>query len=188
MTNERDLGELRILATESNFAVKCDALAYHLERGAKGGNKIMLASVAGPSTAIKAIHAGLATNIKATFKADGCGEIGSWCELTRFEEGYHTFRHKLALGVWHLLAIAKAPSLVSHCSDEGLWHVLRQDRFTTPLLRSWIPAIRQELESREQLTRLESFQCEPAMLGADTATLDSVVSSLVMRGSLAFAA
>ena len=52
---------------------------------------------------------------------------------------------KLAPGVIHLVALAKIPGLMPNMSDDHLWAELTGPRYTTPLLRTWIPWIKETM-------------------------------------------
>ena len=50
---------------------------------------------------------------------------------------------KLAPGVVHLIALAKIPGTDVDMSNDQLWIELTGSRYTTPLLRSWIPWLKE---------------------------------------------
>jgi hypothetical protein len=52
---------------------------------------------------------------------------------------------RLAPGVVHLVAVAKIPGLMPNLSEDHLWAELSGPRYTTPLLRSWIPWLKQAM-------------------------------------------
>ena len=60
-------------------------------------------------------------------------------------------------------------------SDDALWQELKQERFTTPLLRGWLPYVRKELEIKSLLSRCHTLDCTCCILTATSADLDSIV-------------
>jgi hypothetical protein len=49
--------------------------------------------------------------------------------------------------------------LLINDSDEARWQELKQERFTTPLLRGWLPHIRKELEVSNPFARCYTLDC-----------------------------
>jgi len=62
---------------------------------------------------------------------------------------------------------------------------LKQERFTTPLLRSWLPHIRKELEPKNMLTRCYTLDCTCSVLAATSPDLDAIVESGLKNGLIA---
>ena len=60
-------------------------------------------------------------------------------------------------------------------SDDALWQELKKERFTTPILRGWLPYIRKELELKSLLVRCHTLDCTCCILTATSADLDSIV-------------
>jgi hypothetical protein len=70
-------------------------------------------------------------------------------------------------------------------SDDALWQELKQERFTTPLLRGWLPHARKELEFKSLLTRCHTLECTCCILTATSADLDSIVEFGLKNGVIA---
>lgn len=60
-------------------------------------------------------------------------------------------------------------------SDETLWRHLQSPRFTTPLLRQWIPWLGQEMRKKGTIVQLTQAGCDAALMTADDDTLDGLV-------------
>jgi hypothetical protein len=92
------------------------------------------------------------------------------------EHGYSFATHKLPFDLVHALAVSKAPGFLVDDSDETLWRFLKSPRFTTPLLRSWLPWIKAYMLSTELLKPAtnHNLHCHTALM--DTFYLDEVVS------------
>jgi hypothetical protein len=58
---------------------------------------------------------------------------------------YAADSHRLAFGVHHATFVAAVPGLMLEDSDDALWNELKHPRYTTPLLRAWLPYLRREL-------------------------------------------
>ena len=169
-TADAALGALSLNARDSSFTLRCDALAFD-QHG--GGNCLMLASVAGPHTSVKAFRASLSTgNSRYRPHVDG---ISQHLELRRWPEGYTLQNHRLGLNTWHLVAIARRDGLIPQLNDVSLWRQLRSPQFSTPLLRGWLSWLKQELLDRELLRPLQSFQCAAAVLSATSDQLDQIL-------------
>ena len=69
-----------------------------------------------------------------------------------------------------------------------LWQELKQERFTTPLLRGWLPHIRKELELKSLLTRCHTLDCTCCILAATSIDLDSIVEFGLKNGSIVITA
>lgn len=170
------LGGLTIESKESQFSYRLAALGTI---GHCDGVIAILSTVAS-QTAIKALHACLSKAVTTSFRAYCEGFSAAW-ELSPSKFGYRFHTAKLGLGSWHSLAVARVPGLVCKLNEASLWGELQKDTVTTPVLPSWMPWLRQELERREYLHPLHSFQCEGAILDLTTEALDEVVSHGLRR-------
>lgn len=167
----------------SQFTVSCHALAlapdpYH---------NILAMSVSGADTAIKAIRAILhEKKMQCSFKASGCmPACGEYATLARSADKYSTWTARLGLHSVHMVAIAQDPTLLRSVSDESLWQELRGERFTTPMLRAWVPGLRADLKDEERLVNANCFGCNVGLLRVTQEELDEMVSSGVRRGRFA---
>ena len=155
----------------SQFRVRCDAVALH-------DNELLLASVVGPETSVKALTAGLRASGRDQKRIDYSVEVGDIHNraLTRCEGGYHVYRSKLEYGLWHVLCLAKRDGFVTVLTEESIWRLLQQAPFTTPLLREWVPWLCRKLKERDLLVPLTQSGCEAGLLLADDEAIDTLVS------------
>lgn len=98
--------------------------------------------------------------------------------------GYDVALKKLALNSWHLLAVARNPGLLPCVSDEALWRELMSERYTTPLLREWVPALRAEFEKAGCLEKARGFGCQAGVLNLWQEDLDRGVKRGLERAAL----
>jgi hypothetical protein len=164
------LATLRIRCSGSETSLDCDALAV-------AGQTVMLASVAGPSSTIKALSALLQT--KQAFDL--------WAGNRSYEKypgTYHCHKCRLGYNTWHMLAIAEHNGLLLDNSDAALWRELQSDRYTTPLLRQWVPEIRRVLEGNELLRTCGGHGCQVGVLRLKDEELDAIVADGLREGRL----
>jgi hypothetical protein len=153
----------------------------------------MYLSAAGPQTSIKALRAVLHTK-KMVFdlslsrhEPDTGGEDGDvegGTRLYRAGDGYTIRTHHLGLNVHHLVAVADTPGLLMSLDEESVWQALLADRFTTPLLREWMPYLVEQLLIENAIRRPEAYGCAPAVLLADDAVLDEIVRRGLNEGTI----
>ena len=126
----------------SQFRVRCDAIGLH-------DDEILLLSVVGPETSVKALTAGLRSSGRDQKRIDYSAQVGSVSStnLTKCSDGYRIYRTKLAYGLWHVLCLAKREGFMPVMTEDAVWHHLQGDQFTTPLLREWMPWLNQKMVS-----------------------------------------
>jgi hypothetical protein len=176
----RELGTLALSGGETDFALRCDALACDRDK------RILLLSAAGPETSVKALAAVLRSEAKVRFYPELESPFYRYYGPVRHPAGYTVQRAKLDPNTWHVLCTAKVEGLLPVLSEEALWQELRGERFTTPLLRSWVPWLLQRLLEQGGLVRLEQVGCEAGLLLAGTETVDELVSEGINQGHLRF--
>jgi hypothetical protein len=157
---------------------------------------IALVSVAGPQTAVKSFAAALNENVRFKAYVDDVSvqvpgnltsrELSSDREFIHApgQGKYQCDLHRLPYNTVHCTARLKDETLLPLLSDQMLWQHLNGPRFTTPLLRSWTPWLRQALCKEGFLAPLMAFQCQPAMVTLNDAQLDSTVARGVAGGYL----
>ena len=91
---------------------------------------------------------------------------------------------KLAPGVIHLVALAKIPGLMPNMSDDHLWAELSGPRYTTPLLRSWIPWLKEAMAQGGGIVVADGFASTVGVLKTEPDELDALVTSGVKEGHL----
>lgn len=165
--------------TCSRFKLRCDAVALHEK-------EILLLSVAGSETAVKALTAGLRSSTKDQKRIDYTVHLDKVNEtnLTKCPEGYQVYRSRMEYGLWHVLCLARREGFVPVVSDETIWQFLQGSQFTTPLLREWIAWLSQEMKKKNIQVELTQGGCHAGLILADTDTIDDLVSQGVKQGHL----
>jgi hypothetical protein len=150
-------------------------------------NRLMLISLVAYSQDVKAIRAGLAAGLNVPMRLRDI-------TLTKDEEtiapndvwpsghGYRVDAHRLGFGMLHAIFTTRQPGFLLDDGDDALWQELKQERFTTPLLRSWLPHVRNEREIKDLLQRCHTFDCNACVLTAMSSDLDSIVESGLKDG------
>jgi hypothetical protein len=177
-------------APAARHTLKCVQFAYDDKH-----STIVLASVAGPQTAVKSFAAALNENCKLKVNVDGFTVIqpdGSTLPAERWRDfervpgqgKYKCTMHRLGYNYVQCTSQLMDPRLTPSLTDEVLWSQLRSARFTTPLLKEWVPWLMQALLSGGQLEKLHAFQCQPGLLTLDDPGLDSLVTKGITEGYL----
>jgi hypothetical protein len=158
-----------------HIQARFDKVAVHQD-------KLVFISLVAFSQDIKAIRAALASGLDSPMRLnnvvlskDGESEVpGSvWAS----PGGYRIDAHRLGFGSIHALFTCRQQGFLPNDSDDALWQELKQERFTTPLLRGWLPYIRKELELKSLLSRCHTLDCTCCILTGVSADLDSIVES-----------
>jgi hypothetical protein len=163
----------------SRFKLRCDAIALHEK-------EILLLSVVGSETSVKALTAGLRSSGKDQKRIDYTVHRGNVNEtqLTKCPDGYRVYRTKLDYGLWHVLCLAKREGFLPVVSDETVWQHLQSHRFTTPLIREWVPWLCREMTKKEIIAPLTQGGCQAGLMLADNDILDDLVSHGTRKGHL----
>jgi hypothetical protein len=169
--------------------------AVQYDRIAVGGRgELLLVSVVAPTQIVKGIRGWLNTAKRGIATATGAKVKKSFEDEWRLREpgnlhkldaGYATDVHRLAYGLAHAMFIARTPGLLLSLAEEALWQELNTTRFTTPLLRGWMPWVTQQLVERGLLVEADCHRCRCGVLQTTTADLDTVVSSGLKDGHIA---
>lgn len=157
-------------STSSRFKLRCDAIALHEK-------EILLLSVAGSETAVKSLTAGLRSSSKDQKRIEYTVHLGNVHEtlLSKCPDGYRVYRTKLGYGIWHVLCLAQRDGFMPVVTDETLRRLLQSPRFTTPLLRQWVPWLGQEMRKKGAIVQLTQSGCDAGLMLADDDTLDDLV-------------
>jgi hypothetical protein len=99
-------------------------------------------------------------------------------------EGYYCYQHKLGYGLAHALFVTKTPGFMLVMSEESLWRELKSDRFTTPLLREWMPYLDTQLRENNRLEDAHCYDCHCGILSVTTAKLDEIVLDGLKTGQI----
>jgi hypothetical protein len=161
-----------------------DAKSIHIQarfdKVALHENRLVFISLVAFSQDVKAIRAAFAAgldspmrlkNVTLSKNDEATVPDNVWPSLG----GYQIDAHRLGFGSIHALFICRQQGFLPNDSDDALWQELKQERFTTPLLRGWLPYVRKELEIKNLLSRCHTLECTCCILTATSADLDSIV-------------
>jgi hypothetical protein len=163
----------------STPGVKFDKLAI------SGRGELLLVSLVADTQQVKQIRAILCGGAKAVIMAGGINVNqpgkADWyakqpCKLYPSEEGYQCYTHKIGYGMAHALFLTRTPGFMKVVTPESLWQELNNVRFTTPILKEWVPYIEEQLRNMSRLEDAECFNCKCGILSATTTSLDEVIS------------
>ena len=188
--DELKMGTLEMSAPMAHHTLQCCQFAYDFRE-----DIFLVGSVAGPQTAVKSFAAALNENVKLKIVCrdfqvvafdDTVENVPRYTDFKKLDgQGkYRTPMHRLGFNQVHCLAIAKDERLMPCVTEEALWQKLRSSRFTTPLLRSWMPWLMRQLVDDGHLVKLPAFNCRPGLLKLEDAGLDTLVSRGVGTGAL----
>ena len=152
-----------------------DGKSIHIEarfdKVALNENKLVFISLVAFSQDIKALRAAFAAGLESPIQL-------KHVTLSRDDEstvrgdvrpalgGYRLDTHRLGFGSIHALFTCRQQGFLPNDSDDALWQELKQERFTTPLLRGWLPYVRKELELKSLLSRCHTHDCTCCVLTA----------------------
>jgi hypothetical protein len=170
---------------------RCDGNSIHIQarfdKVALHEDKLVFISLVAFSQDVKAIRAALAAGLAApiwlknvTLSKDGESKVPE--AVSPSPVGFRIDAHRLGFGSIHALFTCRQQGFLPNDSDDALWHELKQERFTTPMLRGWLPFIRKELELKSLLSRCYTLDCTCCMLNATSADLDSIVGAGLKNG------
>ncbi len=143
----------------------------------------------GPDTAVKSVRATLyQPEVEAEFMLDMDDSTERLLRARITPDGkpvvYSAAVAKLAPGVIHLVALARIPGIMPNMTDDHLWSELAGPRYTTPLLRSWIPWLKQAMVKDSGIVVAEGFASAVGVLKVEADELDALVTSGVKEGHL----
>jgi hypothetical protein len=163
----------------SQFRVRCDAIGLH-------DDEILLLSVIGPETSVKALTAGLRSCGSGQKWIDFAARVGdvAGTRLVRCPGGYRVYRAKLDYGLWHVLCLANRAGFMPCLTEDSVWQLLQREPITTPLVRAWMPWLCAVLKDRGSLIELRQSGCHAGLLLADTDILDELVADGIRGGQL----
>jgi hypothetical protein len=198
MADEIEVPELVVKTSQSQFRLRCHAAAWASEYGGRmkihrrygqESPGLLMLSATGPDTAVKSVRATLyQPDIEAEFLLEEGDTTQQMVKARITFDGkpvvYSAAMVKLAPGVIHMVALAKIPGLMPNMSDDHLWAELTGPRYTTPLLRSWIPWLKEMLAKDGGIVVGEGFASSVGVLKTEPDKLDAVVSMGVKEGHL----
>lgn len=155
------------------------------DRLAVSGRTLLLASLVGAVADVKCLRAALGSDVRQGI--DLSGEVPEGREPEGFTAtadpmGYQLYVHRMPYGTAHAVMISRRPGFILSGDSEALWAELKDPRYTTPLLKRWLPYLESELESQGKLTACECVGCYCRVLTATTKNLDELVESGLKQG------
>lgn len=198
MSDEIKLPSLIVKTGKSEFRLRCHAAAWSAvfggsvkihRRHSRDFPGLLLLSATGPDTAAKAVRATLyQPDIHAEFILDDGDTTPQVIKARTVYDGkpvsYGAAVLKLAPGVIHLVAVAKLPGLMPNMSDDHLWSELSGPRYTTPLLRSWVPWLKKAMTTEGGIVLAKGLAANVGVLRTEPDDLDDLVMLGVKKGHL----
>lgn len=166
----------RLLGTYEWSDEKQMHISASYDRIAWFNRKLLVASLVTSVSSVKALRAAISSecgNAMHFSVPDRSPETGVRID----DQGYALHVHRLPFSTAHAVVINRRPGLLLNNSDAALWAELKAERFSTPLLRSWLPYIRGQLEANGCLVDAECVGCTCRVLRATTGDLDAIVES-----------
>jgi hypothetical protein len=99
-------------------------------------------------------------------------------------EGYFVHNHKLGHGLAHCVLVTRTPGFMMIVNEETLWQELNTSRFTTPLLREWVPYLANQLRQIGRLRNALTYNCQCGVLSVSTRKLDEIVVQGLVSGEI----
>jgi hypothetical protein len=99
-------------------------------------------------------------------------------------DGYRMYINKLEYGLIHALFVSKEPGFMTIVNPDSLWEELNDTRFTTPVLREWMPYLEERLRKKSLLEDAWCFRCECGFITAMSPHLDQIVSEGLQTGKI----
>lgn len=114
--------------------------------------------------------------------------FGRGYPLKRDGAGYRSYSQPLGLGTWHMALVSKRPGLMLSADEESVWRELSGPRFTTPILRSWMPYLLGKLTEGYRdaagIRNADAWGCKPGVLAVTNETLDDYVTEGLKSGTI----
>jgi hypothetical protein len=183
------IGRLDVIGkAKTLYSLRCDRLAVS-EAGT-----LLAASVVGEAAKVRAFGASLhSANDGHVYKLTGLevkdpkGRELPWSLRDRLRRAGGKYRRRhvpLGYGLVHCVVTWRDESFLASVDDETLWDRLCRPRFTTPLMRAWMPYVRETLLARQLLEYAYGCGCETGLLTATTEDLDAIVRDGCRAGRL----
>ncbi|MGA2618472.1 MAG: hypothetical protein ABSF26_12745 [Thermoguttaceae bacterium] len=197
MAEEIELPPLVMKTAKCEFRLRCHAAAWSSGYGGRMKMRrryghecpgLLLLSATGPDTSVKSVRASLyQPDVQAEFVLESEPTERLLKARITFDGKPVTYTaavSKLAPGVVHLVALAKIPGLMPDMSDDHLWAELTGPRYTTPLLRAWIPWLKTTMAQGGGIVVANGFESTVGVLKTEPDELDALVTLGVKEGYL----
>ena len=188
LDREVSLGGIEIQHGENSAIARYDRLTHHHA-------KLLMVSLTVETIKLKAIRAMLAANKgAATITCSGapCKQQSQedYCRtmprhLWADDAKYDCHVERLDYGYVHAIFVSRSQNFLLTMTPASVWHALMSARFTTPLIRSWMPWLTRRMIAEEALQECSCFRAESGWLALHgSAQLDSLVSEGLAGGHL----
>jgi hypothetical protein len=98
---------------------------------------------------------------------------------------WKTWTTCLGYDSWHMLAVSNDEMFLPVCNRNHFWRLLRNPKFTTPVIKSWCQPILDECLHRKHVIRLSGIgDMNAAYCFAEDVHLDAVVSHLLKKRTI----
>lgn len=176
---------VRISADGCEHTFRADAIADY-------NRYLLYLSFAGSSSLVKAVRAVLGQpdihfNMACVEYED---PFGPYHPFARDGDGYRSYSKPLGLHTWHMVLVSKRPGLMLSMDDESIWQELTSARYTTPILRKWMPYILEKLKEYDYrlggrgIVDADCWGCKPGVLTCTDEYLDAIVTEGLKNGAL----
>jgi hypothetical protein len=166
------LRDLEFWSKEFSQTIQFDRVALAPEDGT-----LQLLSFIGSASTVKAIFANLVQGEGVTlrFLVSQPLSTGHFWKLRRDDVGYAQHRTHLGYHLYHCVLVTKAKGFMPSLTDDALWAEVQRDRFATPVMRHWMPALRDDLIARGRLVRSACIDCDCGVLTCSSEEMDEAV-------------
>lgn len=162
------------------------SISLRLAAVATADRQLMLVSAVADQSSISALRATLQSDpdAKTTFGVEAPGLRRFNLQQTDDRYSCHRVRLIDDSAQYHLVAVARTPGFIADDSPESLWRELTSERYTTPLLRAWLPWIKQQMQARQHFAEVARFNCKAALVRMTDSELDAIVQAGLDAGAL----
>ncbi len=102
------------------------------------------------------------------------------------EAGYETYVHRLEYGLVHAAFVTRDEKFIRFMSPDSIWHKLKSDKYSTPLIREWMPYVNEQLIEKRLLKECKCYRLNCGVLDlANDSQLDEIVSEGIKNGRIA---
>lgn len=102
----------------------------------------------------------------------------------RCTDGYTGMASQLEHGNWHCLLISRNPKFMMGITPDDFWKQINHDRFTTPVLKEWVPTLMVRAARANQFFPLWGFQTVCGYVTFETEHLDTYVTEELTKGTI----
>lgn len=173
-------GKIQITGNEICPEVAFDRIAL------EGRDRLLFVSLIADQMHVKQIRSILTCGLKCTIIASGV-RVGvgdsepSWNSfvpgrITADPDGYNLYSYKLGYNMVHAMFVTKRQGFMKTITEESLWRELNGPRYTTPVLREWVPYLGERMRGDGRLDDAKCYNCDCGMLYSSNKHLDETVS------------